>query len=774
MTLNKIFRTCLTAIAFTVVLPLTGLAPQVFGIEAAQAQRIAAITVSGNQRVDDATVKSYLTLRVGDAATNAGIQSSIASLNSTGLFSSVGVRYSSGTLAVSVSENSVVSSVLFEGNLRFSDNDLYAMVNLGSSGTFTDARLNSDVRTIQLAYENAGYTGVGVSARTEPAVDGRIRVVFVVNEGERASIGGINFTGNNAMSAWTLKDVISTRESHLLSWLFLDDEFSEEKLAIDKQLIQRFYADRGFPDARVLSAVAEFDAERNAYFINYTIAEGDRYTFGNVSLETSIAGLDSNVLQGYIQTYSGGGYSQADLQSTVEDLAYRATGQGFSFAEVRPRLERNVANKSFDVTYLIDEGSRIYVERINIVGNTKTRDFVIRRELDFGEGDPFNRAIVARGKSNIEALGFFNIVSITSARGSAADKVIINIAVDEKSTGDYGATAGYDTSEGVLGELSLTERNFLGRGQYLRIAIGASLTGQTYDFSFTEPRFMGTRISAGIDLSKSIQEESATAYYGSDITSGRLRFGVPVTEELSVTGFVGLQQTTFADLSNPTSGLVADGQTLLKGTVGYTLNFSNLDDVNNPRNGFIAELSQTYAFLDHNYLSSEIKARYLVEIVPDSGVVASLRGQAGILNDFSGAGVHSTETFRPGQRLVRGFASGGMGPRGAVVPGATYGETYGAMAYAGISAELEFPIPVLPESYGLRGAVWADAGWVGGQSTASPAAVSGIDMDIRTSAGASLIWNSPFGPLRGDYAFYVDGATGDIPQRFQFTISTLL
>ncbi|MCB9993850.1 MAG: outer membrane protein assembly factor BamA [Hyphomicrobiaceae bacterium] len=780
MTIAKFVRAGLIAFALTVLMPLTGLLPQVLGVEQAMAQRVTVITVSGNQRVDDTTVKSYLTIRVGDLATTEAIQASIASLNATGLFSTVNIRYGSGTLAVAVSENRVVASVLFEGNKRFTDDDLVRMVNLASSGTYTDERLAADKRTIELAYEDAGYTGVTVSPTTEVTEDGRIRVKFNINEGDRAGVAAINFTGNTTISAWVLKDVISTKETNFLSWIFLDDEYSEDKLQADKATIQRYYADHGFPDARVLSAVADYDAEKNAYYINFTIEEGDHYTFGTISMETSIPGLNADALRGYVHTYSGQGYSQADLENSIADVGYRATGQGYPFAEVRPRLDRDIATHTFNVTFLVDEGAHIYVERIDIIGNTKTRDFVIRRELDFSEGDPFNRALVSRGKANIEALGYFSSVQITTSQGSAADKIDLTIAVVESSSGSYGATAGWDSNAGLLGELSLTERNFLGRGQYLKISVGASLdptnlgANQTFGFTFTEPRFMGSKVSAGIDVSRAITSESSSEYFGSDVIGGQVRFGVPLTDELTVTPFVGYQYSTFTDLTKPFSGLVTNGQVLNKGTVGYKLNFTKVDDVQMPRNGFVAELTQSYAFLDHNFLSTEAKARYLVEVVPDSGVVMSVRGQAGFLYDFSGAGVNPTETFKPGQRLVRGFAAGGLGPRGPVVPGATYGETYGTTAYAGISAELEFPIPVLPESYGVRGAIWADAGWVGGASAAAPVPVSGISTNLRTSAGASLIWNSPFGPLRGDYAFYINGATGDIPQRFQFTISTLL
>lgn len=800
---HKTLRSLFLAVALAFLAPLTGIGGAVFGVEVAQAQTVSRIVVTGNERVDDSTIQSYLTIRVGEAATNSAIQNSIASLNSTGLFSTVSVRYGSGTLTVAVAENPIVASVLFEGNLRFNDQQLLAMVNLGSRGAYTDERLAGDVRAIENAYDQAGYTNVTVTSRTEVVENSRLRVTFVINEGDKAGIAAINFTGNNTFSAWTLKSVINTKESHLLSWLFQDDSYSEDKLAADKEMIRLFYANRGFPDAQVLSAVAEYDASRNAYFVNFAISEGERYSFGDIGIETSINGLNVDALRGAIRSNSGGTYSYLDVQQSVEDIAYRATGQGYAFADVRARVNRDTVNHVLHITYLVDEGARVYVERINIIGNTKTRDFVIRRQLEFAEGDPFNRAMVTRGKSAIEQLDYFSSVDVTTARGSAADKITINIVVVEKSTGDYGATVGYQTGngpnplDGVLGEISLTERNFLGRGQYLRIAVGASTAGQTYDLSFTEPSFMGLDISAGFDVYRRIQDETTTNFYGSNSTGGQVRFGVPVTDDLNVTLLAGGENRNFADcymydhdsnsgtpdIPHPTfcgdSVVVADGQTLNKLFVGYTLDYNNIDETGGrPRSGLVAQLSQQYVFLDHNFLKTEVKARYFVPLIPDANVIASVRGQAGIINDFSGGGVHPVEAFHPGQRLVRGFDAGGIGPRAAT------GEALGATMYAGVSAEIEFPLPMVPENYGLSGAVWADAGWVANVPASQAINVAGgVTQQLRSSVGGSIIWESPFGPLRGDLAYQITRDPADLPNAgtnpwdpfvFQLSLSTLL
>lgn len=684
-------------------------------------------------------------------------------------------------------QEQLVGSVLFEGNRRFSDAALLAMVDISASGIFSQGRLAADIESIRQAYDRDGFLSVSVTARTEATADGRVRVVFVVNEGNRAGIASINFTGNNAFNAGTLKGALLTKETGFLSWLFKDDGYDERKLAVDRERVRLYYANRGYPDAQVTS-VGQYDAARNAYFINFTVNEGQKYEFGNVGIETSISGLNTNALKGTVETGQGSNFSAADLNATIERMAYEATTQGYSFADVRARLDRDVATGTFNVTYLVDEGARVYVERINITGNTKTRDFVIRRELEFVEGDPFNRALVIRGRSNIQGLDFFSAVDVTTAPGSAADKVVINIAVTEKSTGEYGATAGYSTQDGILGEISLTERNFLGRGQYLRAAIGASQSGRTFDFSFTEPRFMGLNISAGVDAYHRINEETDKNFYGYEATGGQLRAGIPLTEDLSATIFAGLERKVIRDnktydhdddestpeipVPGQDSSLFDDGDEYKKAFVGYTLTYDGLDDIKKPTNGLYATFTQQYIGWDHNLLKSEARARYFLPLVEDSGIVASVKGQAGLINDFSGTGVNPIEAFMPGSTLIRGFEARGFGPR------LTSGEYLGTTMYAGVSAEIQFPIPVVPESYGLSGAIWADAAWIGDPSLINIGAVP-VDGDSndepwRTSIGASLIWDSPFGPLRGDFAHVLNKSTDDRTQIFQLTLQTLL
>lgn len=752
--LTKLVRSALLALALTVLAPLAGVGGIFMGVEAAQAATVSKISVVGNSRVDDATVIKYLALGVGDAATSTNLNASVDALQATGLFKMASVTMQGSTLVVKVSENSVVASVLFEGNQRFSDANLVAMVDIMNRGTLDDGGLSRDVESIKKAYVDVGFTAVSVTTRIDPVGDGRVRVVFVVDEGVRTGIAAINFTGNNSIGAGQLKSVVRTHETSFLSWLLRDDNYTPDQLDIDKQLIIQYYANHGFPDAQVASAVAEYNAERNGYFISYTIVEGGAYRFGKIGLETSISGLDANVLTGQIRTHEGDRFSAAEMARTAQDIAVEATNLGYPFADVRPRVERDVATGTFGVTYLVDEGQHLYIDRINITGNDKTRDFVIRRELPFAEGDPFNRALVTQGKSKIEALGFFSRVDFGVEQGSAADKVTLNINVAETSTGDYGATAGYDSKSGILGELSLTERNFLGRGQYLKASIGASQTGRSFDFSFTEPYFMGLKVSAGLDAYDHITDETTTNVYGTTVTGGQLRFGLPVTRDVNASVFFGLDQTAIVDAKKGYSALFKDNDKFNKAWIGYTLAYNTLDDQKHPTEGAVASLTQSYNGYDYNFLKTEAKARYYMPILADSGVIGSIKVQGGIITDFSGSGVNALESFNYGGQLVRGFVNIGQQVDST-------DEYVGYTAYAGASAEVQFPIPMLPESYGLTGAIWADAAYIAGAGAASKPINPASTQNIKSSVGASIIWDSPFGPLRGDTGFVLSGASTD-------------
>jgi len=681
-----------------------------------------------------------------------------------------------GVTSAAAAEERLISAVLFEGNQGISDKDLALIVNVSGRGSFSEATLAADVESVRQAYVAKGYVNVKVSTRLEPSDNGRTRITFVIEEGTRTGIAGINFTGNASIPSGTLKSILRSHETGLLSWLTKDDAFSDDQLQIDRQLIENYYANHGFPDAQVTSAVGEYDKARNAYFVNFTISEGERYRFGTVGVESSIAGIDVGALQSVVRSHSGDIYSLRDVQSSQEDMAAEATSQGYAFADVRPRIVRDAATGVFNVTYLVDEGARMYVERINITGNTKTRDAVIRRELDFGEGDAFNRSMVQRGKSHIEGLSYIKSVNISMEPGSAPDKVVLNVAVEEGNSGDYGASVGYDTTQGIIGDLSFTERNFLGRGQYVRASLGATNTGgRTVDFSFTEPRFMGLDLSAGVDLYHRIQDETSSNAFGTTATGGQLRFGGRLTRDVTASIFTGIEHKVLTDDKDPVS-TYNTGDSFNKAWVGYGLTYNTLDNSKHPTEGLIANFTQQYIGWDYNLLKTEAKARYFVPLVAEYNIIGSVRAQGGYIASFSGP-VSPIEAFRNPADIIRGFKPGSFGPR-EYTDGTGYGDALGVTGYVAGSAEIEMPLPMVPETWGLRTSVWADVAVLSGNGDYDPSVTvdtrSTDNNNLKASAGLSLIWDSPFGPLRGDYAIKTIGATSDQTQRFTLTLQQVL
>jgi outer membrane protein insertion porin family len=781
------FRCAASAAAISAGLLLSGASVAQFAGVTQAAAQAASISVRGNERVDAETIRNY----VGRPATNAEIDEAVKRLFDTGLFSDVRINRSGNTLIVQVVEHSIVNQVVFRGNRRVRDNQLEAATQLGPRRAYSEALLQADLEAIRAAYVRTGRSDVVVDYEVVDLGSNRVNIIYNIQEGGRTRIASIAFHGNSAYSDRRLREVITTKQTNILSWLTRNDVFDEDRLRADEEALRRFYFNRGYADFRVISAYGELDEARNEYTINFTIDEGERYTFGSIEIDSTIPGVDAERLRGAISTREGRVYSARDVEDTLIALTERVAGMGYAFAEVLPRGDRDFANRTISIVYTIDQGPRTYVERIEIRGNTRTRDYVIRREFDIVEGDAFNQVLVQRARRRLEALDFFESINISTAPGSQPDQVVLVVDLVEKATGEFSIGGGYttggdDASRGFSVEASVTERNFLGRGQYLRAAIGASENGQTFDFSFTEPHFMGLDIAAGVDVYHRIVNESSRNYYGYQATGGQLRVGVPLTSSLSVTGFSGLERKIIDDtethdhddndatpeVPDPfASAFVNDDEEYWKYFIGYTLTYNGVDDRRNPTSGLLATFTQQYIGWDFNLLKTEGRARYYMPLIEDSGIIASVRGQAGIIHDLDDDGVHPLEAFYPGSQLVRGFQSRGMGPRLL-----DSGEPVGTTMYAGVSAEIEFPLPVLPENYGLSGAVWADAGWIGDAADNFGLA---IDPDSenepwRTSIGASIIWDSPFGPLRGDFAHVLSESITDNTQVFQLTMQNSL
>ncbi len=777
-----------SAIALSMSVAIAGGAAfQLAAVSVAEAAVVSRIDVRGNQRVDAETIRSYVGIRPGSSFGSADIDDAVKRLFATGLFSDVRISQAGGALVVNVVEASLVNQVVFQGNKKIKDAELRNAVQMQPRGPYSVATVQSDIEVIKQAYARIGREDAVVTASTQQLDGNRLNVIYQINEGGRTKIRSVNFVGNNAFSDGRLADVIATKKSNLLSFISRNDVYDEAKLRADEETLRRFYYNRGYADFQVISSYAELDEAKNEYSIQFTVDEGEKYTFGNVSVDSSVAGVSPDAFRRDIETREGRTYSADQVEKTIIAMTERLAGNGYAFAQVTPRGSRDFATRTISVLYTIDQGQRAYVERIEIRGNSRTRDYVIRREFDLSEGDAFNQVLIQRAKRRLEALNFFETVNIATAPGSEADQVVLVVDVVEKATGELSIGAGYSSGRtntsagGFILEGGIGERNFLGRGQAINLRASGGLSSRDYMISFTEPYFLGRRISAGFDIYR--QTRNFTNY-NSTVTGGTVRFGLPITENLSSTFAYNLTSegytytsTCDADgngLPDPGCNVATSiqnaiaGGNWVKSSVSGTLTYNSVDNLMNPSKGFYGSVTTEVAGIFGNARFVKLTGRgtYYHTLSEAGGVVGLVGAGAGGVWPIAAGGTRVFDLFQSHDRIIRGFAYNGIGPVDL-----TTREQLGGNAYFNATAELQFPLPVIPRSMGFKGAVFADAASVFGNSLVNvdPASVGAF---IRASAGVGVLWQSPFGPIRLDYAVPIVRQPTDRTQNFHFGIST--
>ncbi len=780
------FKSAASAVALSAGLVVTGAGVAgVAAISVVHAAVVNSVDVRGNQRVDAETIRTYVGIAPGRNFSNADIDEAVKRLFATGLFSDVRINQVGSTLVVQVSEYSVVNNVIFQGNRRIKDNELSANTQLGPRQPFSQALLDRDIEAIKFAYGRVGRDDTEVTAQVVDLGQNRVNVVFNIQEGGRTKINTIAFEGNSAFSDGRLRDVIMTKQSNILSWLTRNDIYDEQRVRADEEALRRFYYNRGYADFQVLSSVGTLDEVNNEYNIVFTIDEGPRYSYGAVDIESSVSGVDVSGLQGLLKTRPGGTYSAKDIEDTIIALTERLAGQGYAFAQVTPRGDRDFASNTISIVYMIDQGPRAYVERIEIRGNTRTRDYVIRREFDLAEGDAFNQVMVQRARRRLEALDFFETVNISTAPGSAGDQVVLIVEVVEKSTGEFSIGAGYtlgqgiDGSSGVTVEGAITERNFLGRGQRIRVSASGGKNARDFAVSFTEPYFLGQRISAGFDVYRQNREFQR---YEREVTGGSIRFGLPITETFSTQLAYNLSRETYSLKDgaipcvavndpvgcNVSSFIAAEDArgAWIKSSVSGSLVYNTLDNPRDPRQGFFANFTTEVAGLggDAQWVKFTGRGNYYHTLSDEYDLVGLLTVGGGHVVGYGDNDLRIFDYFQSNDRIIRGFEFNGIGPRDSVS-----GDQIGGATYFHASAEAQFPLPLISRDFGFKGAVFADTATLFGNDL--PGA-EGTDMEWRASVGAGIIWASPFGPLRVDYSVPVVKQDGDIEQNFNFGISS--
>jgi outer membrane protein insertion porin family len=780
-------RGLLAALVVLCSVPLSLGLSACFGESSAYAQGVIQdIRVEGNKRVEPETVRSYLTFSAGDAYDPAKVDESLKALFATGLFQDVRIRREGSTIVVVLVENPIVSRVAFEGNREIEDDTLSSEVQLKPRAVYTRARVQSDVQRILDLYRHQGLYAAQVDPKIINLDNNRIDVVFEISEGPSTKVRAINFIGNSAFSDSQLRYVISTTQTNLLSFLKSTNIYDPDRLNLDRELLRQFYLKNGYADARIISATADLDRDGRGFFITFTIDEGERYRFGAIDVESALPSVNIDALRHVILTRTGRVYNAEKVEKTVEALTIEVSQQGYAFGQVRPRFERDEATHTMGIVYTIEEGPRIYIERINIVGNFRTQDDVIRREFRLAEGDAFNRLLVEAARKRLRALSFFKTVDIDTQPGSAPDRVIIVVKVEEQPTGELSFGAGYSTSEGVIGDISITERNLMGKGQYVRLGFSGSLERAQVDFSFTEPHFLDRNLAAGFDLFYKEVDFQDVASFSQRDAGGDIRLGFPIADNTQLGLRYKFVNEQIFDVSNNASLAVKESEgTSNVSSVGYTVAYDTRNLPQSPTSGIFASFSQDLAGVggDVNYIRSVADARGYYPITNKLTLVGRVQG--GNIEGWGGDDVRMTDLFFKGGETIRGFKRAGIGPRDACEDPVT-GErihpcskdSLGGKVYWATTAELRFPFPFIPDNLGMQGAVFVDAGSLFDPSDFALNAVAREgsfifdSSQVRLSSGFSIIWQSPLGPLRADIAQALLKADFDKTEIFRFGAST--
>ena len=587
--------------------------------------------------------------------------------------------------------------------------------------------------------------------------------------------------------------MIKTSESNWLSFLQTTDIYDPDRVEADRDLLRRFYLKNGYADVRIVSAIGEYDPAKKGFVVTFTIDEGAQYRVGSVDVVSNVHAISPDSLRSKLRLSSGNVYNADLVEKSVEAMTIEAAKRGYAFANVRPRGDRNFETKVINLVFVVEEGARAYIERINIRGNTRTRDYVVRREFDVSEGDAYNRALIDRAERRLKNLNFFKTVKITNEPGSAPDRVIIDVNVEEKPTGEFSIAGGYSTADGFISEVSIADRNLMGRGQYAKASVSYGQYSRGVDLSFVEPYLFGYRMAGGIDLFARQNLQNSYVSYNTSTYGTNLRLGLGLTEEIAFQPRYSIyrQEITLPDQYNnckdstaavnyragigtgvqPGDPCYSDGEASLPvrrelangpvtvSMVGYTLSYNTLDNVKMPTSGLYAELKNDFAGVggDVDFIRTQAEVRNYYEVFPD--VVSVLKVQGGHIASWGGQQLRMLDHFQMGPNLVRGFAPSGIGPRD--LTSGTTNDSLGGSMYWGASLEAQTPLYFLPKEIGIKLAAFVDAGSVWGykgpttwDQTGETVQV-GLDSfsDVRSSAGIGLLWDSPLGPLRFDFAY---------------------
>ena len=727
------------------------------------------IAVQGNQRIEEATVKSYLTVAVGESFEAGALDQSLKNLFASGFFDDVSLVREGDTLVVRVVENPIINRIAYEGNRRLEESVLETEIQLRPRVVYTRSRVQNAVGRILELYRRNGRYAATVEPKIIRLPENRVDLVFEINEGPLTEVGRISFIGNEAFSDSTLRDVIQTQESVWYNFLTSNDTYDPDRLAFDQELLRRHYLARGFVDFNVRTAIAELTPDGQTFVITFTLDEGESYNLGKVNIDSRLRDLKPEELSELIKTKPDTTYNAEEVEDSIVDLTDEIGKLGYAFVDIEPKLEKRADEQLIDLTYVINEGSRVYIERIDVIGNVRTLDEVVRREFRLSEGDAFNTALLRRSRQRIQNLGYFEKVDLRTLPGSAPDKTKIEIEVVEKSTGELSFGAGYSTSDGALGDVRLTERNLLGTGRSATANFRLSKRTQQIDFSLTEPYFLDSDLAAGVDVFRRETDFQDEGSFDQTTTGGALRTAYPITEHLRHGVKFTLREDDIRNVNDSASDFIkAEEGEELSAILGQTLTYDLRDTRFLPTEGYIIKFDQEFADFgaDAQFLKHELVGSYYYPFTPKWVLNLSARG--GYVFGYGGEDVRLSNRFLLGGSSLRGFRFAGVGPR----DGATNDGLGGNTLFTS-TAELRFPLG-LPEELRMFGRIFVEGGTLTGIDV--PDGVDDSNLrdsgSIRASTGIGMSWLSPLGPIAVDFSEAFLEEDEDKTERFRISFGT--
>lgn len=745
-----------------------GQAPaQLQGQQLAQGQILSEVIVIGNRRIEAATIRSYLALRPGDPITEAALNRSVRQLFDTGLFKDAAIAPDGNRLLVQVVENPSINRINIEGNRALDDEALTPLLASRARRPFTRSAAEADAQLLTESYRRIGR----YAAKVEPVIielpDNRVDLVFEVTEGEITEVQSITFVGNEEFSDSRLRSVIETSETGLLSAFVSTDIYDPDRLEFDKQLLRQYYLTQGYADFAVLSAVTELSPDENGFFITFTVEEGEVYTFGELDAVVTAKGLDEEKFLALLPDLTGQTYDSREVEEIIDAMTFEAGQDGFAFVEVRPQVRRNEEDRVLDIQFELIEGRRIYVERIDIEGNDRTLDRVIRRQFDIVEGDAFNARTIDKARTRIRGLGFFSNVAVRTERGQTDDRAYVKVEVEEQPTGSLSLGAGFSSATGPLAEISISEANFLGRGQFVRARVVGSGESQVYDLTFREPAFLDRDLALGLNLTYSDEDLDSESSFNLTQLRFKPSLAFPISEKGRLNTFYELSQVNIRPDAGASPFIAADDGREITSALGATYTYDLRNDPIETTEGFLFSFTEKVAGFGGSarYSSSVAKAKGWTSFF-ENEVIASFEVEGGAVVPFDGDLRVTDRKFLGGDNF-RGFAFAGVGPRDF-----TTDDALGGNYYAVARSEVTFPLG-LPEEVGIYGGLFMDVGtlWHLDRDRIG-ANVVDDSAKLRASIGASIFWASVIGPLRLNFAMPIREVDGDNSEFFRLTVGT--